>query len=111
MIPKPFRSALSAVLLAVAALNVAPARSVVLDDASLAANRNRLFADWAARNGQPDVCQVWQNLSCTAKGSFLTLTHRLAVSMLLWDSTIAAGPAWRSGQSRLQGSLGDLDSM
>jgi hypothetical protein len=49
---------------------------------SLDANRNRLFANWAARNGQSNLCQAWQNLSCSTKGSFLTLTHRLQVSIL-----------------------------
>lgn len=27
---------------------------------SMDANRNRLFAEWAARQGQPDVCQAWE---------------------------------------------------
>jgi hypothetical protein len=49
---------------------------------SMDANRNRIFADWAARHGQSNVCQAWENLSCAAKGSFLTLTHRLQVSIL-----------------------------
>jgi hypothetical protein len=50
---------------------------------SLDANRNRLFADWAARNGQSgNLCQAWASLSCSTKGSFLTLTHRLQVSLL-----------------------------
>ena len=50
---------------------------------SLDANRNRLFADWAARNGQSgNLCQAWAAQSCSAKGSFLTLTHRLQVSIL-----------------------------
>jgi hypothetical protein len=49
---------------------------------SMNANRNRIFADWAAREGQADVCQAWENLSCSAKGAFLTLTHRLQVSLL-----------------------------
>jgi hypothetical protein len=54
---------------------------------SLDANRNRLFADWAARHGQSaDVCQAWAAQSCSAKGSFLTLTHRLQVSFM-WDLT------------------------
>ncbi len=83
---KTFRSVLYAILLAVP-LSAAAARAAGLDAASLDANRNRLFADWAARNGQPDVCQAWQNMSCSAKGSFLTLTHRLGVSVLVWDST------------------------
>lgn len=52
---------------------------------SLTANRNRIFSDWAARNGQSDVCQAWQTMSCSAKGSFLTLTHRLQVSVLAAD--------------------------
>jgi len=51
--------------------------------ATLKSNRNRLFADWAARNGQSaNVCQAWQNLSCAAKGAFITLTHRLQISVL-----------------------------
>jgi hypothetical protein len=50
---------------------------------SLDANRNRLFADWAARNGQSgNLCQAWAAMSCTTKGSFLTLTHRLQVSLM-----------------------------
>jgi hypothetical protein len=50
---------------------------------SLDANRNRLFADWAARNGlSANLCQAWAAQSCSAKGSFLTLTHRLQVSIL-----------------------------
>ena len=49
---------------------------------SMDANRNWLFADWAARHGQTNLCQAWQNLSCAAKGSFLTLTHRLQVSVM-----------------------------
>jgi len=85
MIPKIFRSMLYVILLAVP-LGAASARAAGLDAASLDASRNRLFADWAARNGQPDVCQAWQNMSCSAKGSFLTLTHRLGVSVILWDS-------------------------
>jgi len=49
---------------------------------SLDANRNRLFADWAARQGQSaDLCQAWAVQSCSFKGSFLTLTHRLQVSL------------------------------
>lgn len=55
---------------------------------SLDANRNRLFADWAARNGQSgNLCQAWASMSCSAKGSFLTLTHRLQVSLLPDNST------------------------
>ncbi len=51
---------------------------------SLDANRNRLFADWAARHGQSgDLCQAWAALSCSTKGSFLTLTHRLQVSLII----------------------------
>jgi hypothetical protein len=50
---------------------------------SLDANRNRLFADWAARNGQSgNLCQAWAAQSCSTKGVFLTLTHRLQVSLL-----------------------------
>lgn len=49
---------------------------------SMDANRNRLFAEWASRQGQTDVCQAWENLNCTAKGAFLTLTHRLQVSYM-----------------------------
>lgn len=49
---------------------------------TLDANRNRLFNDWAARNGQSNVCQAWANLNCEAKGAFITLTHRLQVSYL-----------------------------
>jgi hypothetical protein len=51
------------------------------------ANRNRLFAEWAARQGQPNVCQAWENLNCTAKGAFLTLTHRLQASYMPDDKT------------------------
>jgi hypothetical protein len=55
---------------------------------SLDANRNRLFADWAARNGQSgNLCQAWAAQSCSAKGSFLTLTHRLQVSLLPDNTT------------------------
>ena len=50
--------------------------------ATLKANRNRLFADWAARKGYSDVCQAWNSLSHPAKGAFLTLTHRLQISYL-----------------------------
>ncbi|HEX3554075.1 MAG TPA: hypothetical protein VIA62_12685 [Thermoanaerobaculia bacterium] len=82
MIPKRFRSVLYAVLLAVP-LSAVSAGATGLDAASLDANRNRLFADWAARNGQSgDLCQAWQSMTCSAKGSFLTLTHRLGVSVL-----------------------------
>ena len=50
---------------------------------TLDANRNRLFADWAARHGQSgNLCQAWENMNCTAKGAFLTLTHRLQVSYM-----------------------------
>jgi len=49
---------------------------------SLDANRNRLFANWAALHGQSDLCQAWQSQTCGAKGVFLTLTHRLQVSVL-----------------------------
>lgn len=27
---------------------------------SMNANRNRIFADWAARQGQADTCQAWK---------------------------------------------------
>jgi hypothetical protein len=27
---------------------------------SMDANRNRLFADWAARHGQSNLCQAWE---------------------------------------------------
>ena len=50
--------------------------------ATLKANRNRLFADWAARKGYADVCQAWNGLSHPAKGAFLTLTNRLQISYL-----------------------------
>ena len=87
MIPKSLRSLLYAVLFAAVPISAVPALASTLDAASLDASRNRLFADWAAHNGQPELCQAWQSMSCSAKGSFLTLTHRLAVSTLVWDST------------------------
>lgn len=46
---------------------------------TLAANRERLIADWANRMGY-EKCQGWQQLSCAQKGAFLTLTHRLQVN-------------------------------
>jgi hypothetical protein len=50
---------------------------------SLDANRNRLFADWAGRNGlSGNLCQAWAAQSCSTKGVFLTLTHRLQASVL-----------------------------
>jgi hypothetical protein len=55
--------------------------------ATLKSNRNRLINDWAARKGYGDACQAWSSLSCPAKGAFLTLTHRLQISIL---------PDWKS---------------
>jgi len=49
---------------------------------TLDANRNRLFAEWVTRQGQSNACQAWDTLSCSAKGAFLTLTHRLQVSVM-----------------------------
>jgi hypothetical protein len=55
--------------------------------ANLKTNRNRLFADWAARKGYSNVCQAWSGLSHAAKGAFLTLTNRLQISYLA-DGTV-----------------------
>src|ERR1700754_7776 len=46
---------------------------------TLAANRERLIADWAARMGY-DKCGGWAQLNCNQKGAFLSPTHRLQVN-------------------------------
>ena len=50
---------------------------------SLAANRDRLMATWAARMGYESSCAAWSALSCAQKGAFLTLTHRLQTNRLV----------------------------
>lgn len=50
---------------------------------TLAANRDRLIADWTRRMQYSGACQGWNSLSCAQKGAFLTITHRLQTNRLL----------------------------
>ena len=51
---------------------------------SLQRNRDRLLADWAERKGYGgDVCRAWGDLSPSAQGAFLTITHRLQITRVV----------------------------
>ena len=49
--------------------------------------RNTLITNWAARNGETDVCEAWHSLHYSARNVFIWNTHRLNQSNLLADVT------------------------
>jgi hypothetical protein len=68
--------------LALAALCISLLGIGTASAATLKANRNRVFADWATRKGYSNTCTAWNSLSKPAQGAFLTLTNRLQISYL-----------------------------
>jgi hypothetical protein len=67
---------------------------------SLNDHRDRLIADWAARNGfGGDVCNGWNALPNSARFVFVWNTHRLWATNLLHDVTKLYSIAGRDGGS------------